>query len=119
MGGIIYIIAIIAAASRSDILSVGFALFGAALIHNLIGYLLGYWGARASRLAEADCRTVAFEVGMQNGGMGTGLALDVLKSASAALGPLIFGTWMNITGSLLASFWKGRVPKSESKTEEG
>jgi BASS family bile acid:Na+ symporter len=112
MGGIIYIIAIIAAGSRSEILSVGIGLFGAALIHNLIGYLLGYWGARASRLAEADCRTVAFEVGMQNGGMGTALAIDVLKSTSAALGPVIFGTWMNITGSTLASYWKGRIPKS-------
>lgn len=115
MGGIIYIIAIIAAGSRSEILSVGIGLFGAALIHNLIGYLLGYWGARASRLAEADCRTVAFEVGMQNGGMGTALAIDVLKSTSAALGPVIFGTWMNITGSTLASYWKGRIPDPETE----
>ena len=114
MGGIIYIIAIIAAGSRSEILSVGIGLFGAALIHNLIGYLLGYWGARASRLAEPDCRTVAFEVGMQNGGMGTALAIDVLKSTAAALGPVIFGTWMNITGSVLASYWKGRIPDSEA-----
>lgn len=115
MGGICYIIAIIAAGSRSQILSVGIGLFAAALIHNLIGYLLGYWGARASRLPEPDCRTVAFEVGMQNGGMGTALAIDVLKSTSAALGPVIFGTWMNITGSILASYWKGRIPDSETK----
>ncbi len=113
MGGIIYIIAIIAAGSRSEIISVGIGLFAAALIHNLIGYLLGYWGARASRLSEPDCRTVAFEVGMQNGGMGTALAIDVLKSTSAALGPVVFGTWMNITGSTLASYWKGKVPESE------
>jgi BASS family bile acid:Na+ symporter len=113
MGGICYIIAIIAAGSRSEILSVGIGLFGAALIHNLIGYLIGYWGARASRLSEPDCRTVAFEVGMQNGGMGTALAIDVLKSSSAALGPVIFGTWMNITGSTLASYWKGRIPDPE------
>ncbi|MDG2256508.1 MAG: bile acid:sodium symporter family protein, partial [Opitutaceae bacterium] len=114
MGGICYIIAIIAAGSRAEILSVGIALFVAALIHNLIGYLLGYWGARSVRLAERDCRTVAFEVGMQNGGMGAALAIDVLKSASAALGPVIFGTWMNITGSTLASYWKGRRPDSGS-----
>ncbi|MDG2167539.1 MAG: bile acid:sodium symporter family protein [Opitutales bacterium] len=115
MGGIIYIIAIIAAGSRAEILSVGIGLFAAALIHNLIGYLLGYYGARAALLAEADCRTVAFEVGMQNGGMGTALAIDVLKSTSAALGPVIFGTWMNITGSTLASFWKGRPPEAEKE----
>ncbi len=117
MGGIIYIIAIIAAGSRTEILSVGIGLFGAALIHNLVGYLLGYWGARVSRLSEPDCRTVAFEVGMQNGGMGTALAIDVLKSTSAALGPVIFGTWMNITGSILASYWKGRNPDSETEKD--
>ena len=45
---------------------------------------------------------------MQNGGMGTALAMEVLKSPSAALGPAIFGTWMNISGSTLASWWKER-----------
>ena len=113
MGGIIYIIAIIAAGSRSEIISVGIGLFAAALIHNPMGYPLGYWGAGVSRLSEPDCRTVACELGMQNGGMGTALAIDVLKSTNAALGPVVFGNWMNITGSTLASYWKGRVTESE------
>ena len=108
MAGICYIIAIIAASTRAEILAVGFSLFGAAILHNLTGYLLGYWGARAGGIPESDCRTVAFEVGMQNGGMGTALAIDVLKSANAALGPVIFGTWMNISGSVLASWWRDR-----------
>ena len=89
----------------------GAGLFAAALVHNCLGYLLGYWGARATGVEERDARTVAFEVGMQNGGMGTALAMEVLKSPSAALGPAIFGTWMNISGSTLASWWKERPPK--------
>ncbi len=111
MAGICYIIAIIAANNREKILTVGAGLFAAAILHNCIGYLLGYWGARASGINETDSRTVAFEVGMQNGGMGTALAMDVLKSSSAALGPAIFGTWMNISGSTLASWWRERPPK--------
>lgn len=111
MSGICYIIAIIAANNRDKILTVGAGLFAAAILHNCIGYLLGYWGARASGINETDSRTVAFEVGMQNGGMGTALAMDVLKSSSAALGPAIFGTWMNISGSTLASWWRERPPK--------
>jgi BASS family bile acid:Na+ symporter len=64
---------------------------------------------------------VAIEVGMQNGGMGTALALDVLKSANAALGPAIFGTWMNISGSVLASWWRDRIPEDHvsGKAEGG
>jgi len=108
MAGICFIIAIIAARSRDRLLAVGPALLIAAILHNAIGYLLGYWLARAARLDESACRTVAVEVGMQNGGMATGLAMSVLKSADAALAPAIFGTWMNISGSVLASWWRRR-----------
>jgi BASS family bile acid:Na+ symporter len=105
MAGICYIIAIITARSRDDLMTVGAYLIGAAIIHNFVGYILGYWVARASRLDESSCRTVAFEVGMQNGGMASGLAMYVLKSAPAALAPAIFGPWMNVSGSVLATWW--------------
>jgi len=108
MAGICLIIAIIGARSRDRLLAVGPALIVAAILHNVIGYLLGYWLARAVRLDEGACRTIAVEVGMQNGGMATGLAMSVLKSADAALAPAIFGTWMNISGSVLASWWRRR-----------
>ena len=108
MAGICVIIAIITARSRDRLLVVGPALILAAILHNAIGYLLGYWLARAVRLDESACRTIAVEVGMQNGGMATGLAMSVLHSADAALAPAIFGTWMNISGSVLASWWRRR-----------
>ncbi len=75
---------------------------------------MGYLGARTVGLSETDSRTVAFEVGMQNGGMAVGLASNVLKSTDAALGPAIFGTWMNISGSTLASRWRERPPPGET-----
>jgi BASS family bile acid:Na+ symporter len=105
MAGICYIIAIITARSRDDLMAVGVYLIGAAIILNFVGYVLGYWLARLGRLDESSCRTVAFEVGMQNGGMASGLAMNVLKSAPAALAPAIFGPWMNISGSVLATWW--------------
>ena len=116
MAGICYIIAIITARSRNDLMTVGFYLIGAAIIHNFIGYILGYWFARAARLDESSCRTVAFEVGMQNGGMASGLAMNVLKSAPAALAPAIFGPWMNVSGSVLSTWWH-RKPVSPKKTQ--
>ncbi|MFZ5831167.1 MAG: bile acid:sodium symporter family protein [Planctomycetota bacterium] len=105
MAGICYIIAIITARSSEDLLRVGPMLIAVAVVHNLVGYLLGYWGAKLARLDERACRTVAFEVGMQNGGMASGLAMNTLKSASAALAPAIFGPWMNVSGSILATWW--------------
>jgi BASS family bile acid:Na+ symporter len=118
MAGICYIIAIITARSRDDLMTVGLYLIGASIIHNFVGYILGYWFARAARLDESSCRTVAFEVGMQNGGMASGLAMNVLKSAPAALAPAIFGPWMNVSGSVLATWWH-RKPVSSKITEKG
>ncbi len=108
MAAIVFILAIITARSREKLLSVGAALILAAMLHNAIGYLMGYWLSRAARLDEITCRTIAIEVGMQNGGMATGLALGVLQSADAALAPAVFGPWMNISGSILASWWRWR-----------
>jgi BASS family bile acid:Na+ symporter len=118
MAGICVILAIITARSRDRLLTVGPLLILAAMLHNAIGYVVGYWLARFTRLDESACRTVAVEVGMQNGGMATGLAMSVLQSADAALAPAIFGTWMNISGSLLASWWRRRpVPSNEPAGE--
>jgi BASS family bile acid:Na+ symporter len=110
MAGICLIIAVITARSRNELLTSGALLVLAGVLHNSTGYFLGYWGARLAGLGEVDSRTVAVEVGMQNGGMASGIAIEVLKSAKAALAPAIFGPWMNISGSLLASWWRRRVP---------
>jgi len=122
MAGICLIIAVITAQSRDQLLAVGPLLILAAVLHNGLGYGLGYWGARLARLEESACRAVAMEVGMQNGGMASGLAIDVLKSTSAALAPAIFGPWMNISGSLLAGWWRRRPVKAaaaEKSSSEG
>ena len=75
MAGIGFIIMIITAAGRDDLLSIGLLLILAAIIHNLLGYVFGYWGCRIFGMKEQDCRTIAFEVGMQNGGLATGCLL--------------------------------------------
>lgn len=117
MVGICYIIAIITARSSEKLLTVGLALIAVSIIHNFTGYTLGYWLARATRFDESTARTIAFEVGMQNGGMASGLAMSVLNSANAALAPAIFGPWMNISGSVLATWWH-RKPVKTNETEK-
>ena len=117
MLGICCIIAVITARSIHDISGEDLKgvlpfLFAATIIHNAVGYLLGYWLARACRLHERMCRAVAFEVGMQNGGMASGLAMNVIKSSATALGPAIFGPWQNVSGSILATWWHRKPPST-------
>ena len=111
MLAICIVIGIIVAQSRDDLFKVGPVLLVVAILHNAIGYALGYFGARACRLDETTCRTISIEVGMQNGGLATALAVEVLKSPQAALAGAIFGPWMNVSGSVLASWWRQRPPK--------
>jgi BASS family bile acid:Na+ symporter len=110
MSGIALIVAIITAAGRNSLLEVGALLLVTSLLHNLAGYTLGYSFAWLSGMPERDRRTVAFEVGMQNGGLASGLALQMGKVATVGLAPAIFGPLMNITGSVLANWWRSRTP---------
>lgn len=96
---------LIAAKSQGQIVQVGAWLLVGVILHNLLGYLLGYWGSRLSGLDIRDSRTVAIEVGLQNGGMAANLAVDVLKNTSAAIAPALFAPVMNVSGSILASIW--------------
>lgn len=115
MAGIAIIITIITAAGRDSLLSIGIALVAAAIIHNALGYFFGYWGCRLLRLPEKDCRTIALEVGMQNGGLASGIALEMGKVATIGLAPAVFGPWMNISGSSLATWWGERDPEKKTR----
>ncbi|MFO0014062.1 MAG: bile acid:sodium symporter family protein [Planctomycetota bacterium] len=95
----------IAAKSQQQVLQVGWILLVAVTLHNLLGYLLGYWGSRLVGLHQADCRTIAIEVGLQNGGLAASLATEVLKRDAAAIAPALFAPIMNVTGSILATIW--------------
>ncbi len=111
MVGIAVIISIITATGRDSLLKVGALLIVTSLLHNLAGYSLGYGVSWIFGMPEKDRRTVAFEVGMQNGGLASGLALQMGKIATVGLAPAIFGPLMNVTGSALASWWRSKPPE--------
>lgn len=112
MGGIALIIVVITAAGRDSLLKVGALLVLATLLHNVTGYFLGYWAGRLLKFPERDCRTISLEVGMQNAGLASGLALTMGKLATIGLAPAVFGPLMNTTGSSLASWWHDREPET-------
>jgi len=111
MVGIAIIVTVITAAGRESLLTVGALLLITSILHNFTGYAVGYGAAYLFRMPERDRRTIAFECGMQNGGLASGLAMQMGKIATVGLAPAIFGPLMNITGSILASWWRGRPPK--------
>jgi BASS family bile acid:Na+ symporter len=118
MAGIALILVVITAAGRDSLLEVGALLILSTLIHNLAGFFLGYWSSRLFGFSESDSRTISIEVGMQNAGLASGIALTMGKLATVGLAPAVFGPLMNITGSTLASWWHNRLPGDDVAGKE-
>ena len=109
MAGIIYFTTVTTAAGRDNLLQVGLLLFFASVIHNAAGYFFGYWLSRLFKLDIPSARTIAFEVGLQNGGMASGLAGTMGKLGTVGLPAAVFSPWMNISGSILANYWRKKT----------
>ena len=118
MAGIIYFTTVTTAAGRENLLQVGLLLFFASVIHNAAGYFFGYWLSRLFKLDIPSARTIAFEVGLQNGGMASGLAGTMGKLGTVGLPAAVFSPWMNISGSILANYWRKKTidPIAEKNT---
>jgi BASS family bile acid:Na+ symporter len=119
MAGIALILVVIIARGRDALLEVGLLLVAAVFIHNMVGYFLGYTASKLVGMPEQDCRTIALEVGMQNGGLASSLAADTLgKASTVGLAPAIFGSMMNITGSTLALWWRSKKIPGQKEEED-
>ncbi|MEL0081720.1 MAG: bile acid:sodium symporter family protein [Gammaproteobacteria bacterium] len=82
--------------NRERLNDVGGWLLLAVAIHNGAGLLLGYLGSWLAGAGEADRRAIALEVGMQNSGLATALAIKFLAPA-AALPAALFSLWHNLS----------------------
>jgi BASS family bile acid:Na+ symporter len=100
------VIAVVAGSAKA-IFAAGLLVLLAVILHNGLGYALGYGAARLFRLPVASKRTTAIEVGMQNSGLAAGLARQYL-TPEAALPGAIFSVWHNVSGAILAAYWRRR-----------
>ena len=117
MFGIVYFTTVTTAAGRENLMKIGLLLFIASAIHNAAGYFFGYWLSRLFGMDKNSSRTIAFEVGLQNGGMASGIAGSMGKLGTVGLAAAVFSPWMNISGSLLANYWKRRPLEPQSQED--
>ncbi|MGV2986700.1 bile acid:sodium symporter family protein [Vibrio sp. E150_011] len=110
MIAIVLIVAIVVALTGSKLAAVGPIVMLAVILHNGFGLTAGYFISKAMGFEEKVCRTIAFEVGLQNSGLATALALKFFTPASAVAGSL-FSVWHNISGSIVAGYFSKRAPQ--------
>ncbi len=97
----------VVALSAEKLLTVGTLMALIVILHNTFGLLLGYGLAKVFRIDSKKSRTIAIEVGMQNSGLATSLAIIYFNPAAAIPGAF-FSVWHNVSGSLLANFFAKR-----------
>ena len=105
---ILFIITIIIASNSDQIFKHGPKIFLIVICHNLLGFFLGFFLSKKMKYSEKISRTIAIEIGMQNSGLATALAIKYFGTHSALAGAF-FSIWHNISGPLIATYWKNKT----------
>ena len=103
---IMMVIGIVVSHNASRLLAGGLLIVLVVMLHNLCGYGVGYLIGRMLQLKREKCIAMSVEVGMQNSGLASSLA--VLHFAAYPLATIpgaVFSVWHNISGALLAKFF--------------
>ncbi|MGE6377605.1 bile acid:sodium symporter family protein [Peribacillus muralis] len=98
---IVLIVSAVVAGSQDQLAKTGLMIFAVVVLHNVLGFILGFFFARLCGMDLAKQKAVAMEVGMQNSGLGVAIATAHF-SPLAAVPSAIFSVWHNISGSILA-----------------
>lgn len=107
VAAITLVVTVVVAGSADSIVDAGLLVLAAVILHNVLGYALGYGLGRLTGQRERVRRTMAVEVGMQNSGLAAGLAAQYF-SPLAALPGAVFSVWHNVSGAVLAAWFRRR-----------
>jgi len=106
---IIFICSLVIALNKSYLAQVTAVILVAGIVLNVYGMLAGYGVASVVRMDVRRRRTLAIEIGMQNAGLGTVLALKHFGER-AAMPAAIFVFICIITASVMAAIWQRTSP---------
>lgn len=107
-----FLIAGIIGSSRDAILSSSAIILLVVILHNCLGYLLGFIIGHFCGMSWKKMVALSIEVGMQNSGLATGLAKAHFASMPLAMVPgAIFSAWHNISGAVLAYIYVNYLNK--------
>ena len=103
---IMVVVVIVVSHNAERLLTAGLLIVSIVMIHNLLGLAIGYTIGRLLHLQKPKCVALSIEVGMQNSGLASSLA--VLHFAAYPLATIpgaVFSVWHNISGALMAHFY--------------
>lgn len=108
---LVIILAVLSANSKTILAVSTLILVPVIILHNLLGYLLGYGFSKLMKMDTPQQKAITFEVGMQDSALASTLVISFFEPASA-IAAVMFSVWHNISGSVLASLWKNHTEKA-------
>ena len=109
---IVAIVAAVVSANSAKLMTSGLLIVAVVILHNILGYSVGYGIGRALKLDTTKCRAISIEVGMQNSGLATSLATTHFAQYPLATIPgAVFSVWHNISGAVLANIYARSAEK--------
>lgn len=107
---LVIILAVLSANSHTILAVSTLILIPVVILHNLLGYSLGFLFSKLMKMDIPQQKAITFEVGMQDSALASTLAISFFEPASA-IAAVIFSVWHNVSGSVLASLWKKHSEK--------
>ena len=105
------VVGIIVSHNAERLLTAGLLVVAVVMIHNLMGLSIGFVVGRLLRLQKPKCVALSIEVGMQNSGLASSLAVMHFAAYPLATIPgAVFSVWHNISGTIVAKLYS--IPKS-------
>jgi bile acid:Na+ symporter, BASS family len=110
---IIFICALVIALNRDHLIQITGAVILAVIVLNIGGMIMGYGVGKAAKFSVRRRRTLSIEIGMQNAGLGTVLALKHF-SESTAIPTAAFVFICIFTASFMAEKWRESMDEGEN-----
>ncbi len=111
---IVAIVGAVVSANAARLMGCGLLILVIVVLHNLLGYALGYAAAKLMKMNMAKRKAVAIEVGMQNSGLATSLAtVHFAQYPLATIPGAVFSVWHNVSGAILANLFLRRTERKE------
>ena len=102
-----FIVSSVVSHNAEKILSAGAIILVIVILHNISGYIVGFFVGKFLKLNNAKIKAFSIEIGMQNSGLATSLANGAFPLIPEAAVPgAIFSVWHNISGAILAAIYR-------------
>lgn len=108
------VVALVVSHTADRLLTGGLLVILVVMLHNILGLTIGYGIGYLLRIPSAKRKAISIEVGMQNSGLASSLAvLHFAAYPMATIPGAVFSVWHNISGALIARLYASRAMTSE------